>query len=81
MKLKQNNMTAQQMIENEFDLRMKLIEDKKFIQDCIKIAKQVGITAKEWNDNKGMWLLYFANELIGVDNKNGGKLRQKLTEQ
>lgn len=72
-------MKAENYINQEFELRMKLVEDQQFILDSIKIAKQLGITADEWNKNKAMILLMFANEMIGLDNKNGGKLRAKLT--
>jgi hypothetical protein len=72
-------MKAENYINHEFELRMKLVEDQQFILDSIKIAKQLGITADEWNKNKAMILLMFANEMIGLDNKNGGKLRAKLT--
>lgn len=69
---------AKDFISNEMDLRMKLIESPEFIQTAIKVAKQMGITADEWNNNMGMILLLFANEVIGIDNQNGKELRAIL---
>ena len=72
------NNVAKDFISNEMDLRMKLIESPEFIQTAIKVAKQMGITADEWNNNMGMILLLFANEVIGIDNQNGKELRAIL---
>ena len=72
------NDVAKDFISNEMDLRMKLIESPEFIQTAIKVAKQMGITANEWNNNMGMILLLFANEVIGIDNQNGKELRAIL---
>lgn len=72
------NDVAKDFISNEMDLRMKLIESSEFIQTAIKVAKQMGITADEWNNNMGMILLLFANEVIGIDNQNGKELRAIL---
>lgn len=72
------NNVAKDFISNEMNLRMKLIESPEFIQTAIKVAKQMGITADEWNNNMGMILLLFANEVIGIDNQNGKELRAIL---
>ena len=68
-----------EFIKNEMELRMKLVENPDFIKQCINVAKQMGITAQEWNKNKAVILLHFANEVIGIDNKNGRKIRASLT--
>lgn len=72
------NTETKDFISNEMNLRMKLIESPEFIQTAIKVAKQMGITADEWNNNMGGILLLFANEVIGIDNYNGKQLREIL---
>jgi hypothetical protein len=72
--------TAQQFISNEMEVRMKVIETPGFIEMAIEAAKQLGITAKEWNENKSMILMMFANEIIGIDNKNNQEIRTALNK-
>jgi hypothetical protein len=71
-------MKAKQMIKNEMDLRMSIINDKEFRLQAVEVAKKLGLTAQEWNENKAMILLFMANEMISMDNKNESKLRNKL---
>ena len=78
MNTSNTNNVAKDFISNEMNLRMKLIESPEFIQTAIKVAKQMSITADEWNNNMGMILLLFANEVIGIDNQNGKELRAIL---
>lgn len=73
------NNVAKEFISNEMNLRMKLMENPEFVQTAIKVAKQMGITADEWNQNMGGILLLFANEIIGIDNKSGKELRSLLS--
>ena len=70
--------TAQEFIKKEMDLRLKLVHNPNFINDCIKIAKKMGITAEEWNNNKAALLLFMANEAISKDNKTDFKIREWL---
>ena len=70
---------AQQFIENEINLRVKLVNDPKFIKQSVDVAKRIGITANEWNENKAAILLYFANETLKIDRENGDALRTNLT--
>ena len=72
------NKVAKDFISNEINLRMKLIESPEVIQTAITVAKQMGITADEWNNNMGGILLLFANEVIGIDNHSGKQLREIL---
>ena len=36
---------AKQFISNEMDLRVKLVEDVKFRELCVKMCKELGISA------------------------------------
>jgi hypothetical protein len=60
---------AQQFIAKEFKRRTDLINDENFRIKCIEVAKQMGITAKEWNESKGVIILHLANEVCGLENK------------
>lgn len=71
-------MTTQKFISNENEIRIKLVNDPKFLELCIKCLKQMGIPAQEWNENKMSIALYFANEFIAKDNKENGLLREFL---
>ena len=67
--LKTKNMTTQVTIQTEFKRREDLINDLNFRKVCAKHAEKIGITSKEWNDNKISILMFFANEFCGVENK------------
>lgn len=56
------NTTTTQFIETEFQKRLDLINDENFRKICIKAAKKLGITAKEWNENKAAILMLMANQ-------------------
>ena len=71
-------MKANELVKNEMNLRMSLINDEKFRIEAVEVAKQLGFTAQEWNENKAMILLFMANEMIAMDNRNESKLRNKL---
>ena len=62
-------MTTQITIQSEIKRRTDLIENEDFRKLCIKAAKELGITAKEWNENKAMLLFFFANQMCGIENK------------
>ena len=62
-------MNATEFIQKEYKRRTDLIEDVKFREMCIELAKKLGITADEWNENKATLLLYFANECCAIENK------------
>ena len=66
-------------IENEMALRTKLVNDDNFKVLCIEACKKLGISAKEWNENRMAICLFFANEMIGKDNKENGLLRNALS--
>lgn len=72
-------MTMQEFIQNENNLRIKLVEDVKFRELCIKACKELGISANEWNENKMAICLFLANEIIAKDNKENGELRNALS--
>jgi hypothetical protein len=48
------------------DLRVKLVEDVKFRELCVKMCKELGISASEWNKNKIDICLFIANQFIGL---------------
>ena len=56
-------------IESEMQRRMDLIENADFRKLCVEYAKKLGITAEEWNQNKVGILMFFANEICGMENK------------
>jgi hypothetical protein len=62
-------METKQFIKAEYQRRLDLVNDLDFRTSCVKLAKKLGITADEWNENKAMLLLYFANEFCGIENK------------
>jgi hypothetical protein len=70
--------TAQEFIKKEMDLRVKLVHNPNFIKACIEVAKKIGITANEWNNNKAAILLFMANEAISKDNKTDFQIREWL---
>ena len=62
------NETAKAIIKAEVKRRFDFINDKEFIKMCAENAERIGITAKEWNDNKAGILLMFANEFCHIEN-------------
>lgn len=55
-------------VQSEWQRRIDLIENPTFISKCATIAKEMGITAKEWNENKAIILLMFANQYCKLEN-------------
>jgi hypothetical protein len=50
---------------------MDLVNNPDFVKSCVESAKKLGITAKEWNENKAMLCLYFANQICSMENAAG----------
>ena len=71
---------ADAFINEEMEIRKRLVEDVKFRELCVKVCKELGITAAEWNANRVGICLYIANQFIGIDNQGDGKLREHLTK-
>jgi hypothetical protein len=63
-------MTPQVTIETEWKRRTDLIENPEFVKLCVEYAKQLGVTAKEWNENRAGLLMFFANEICAKENQN-----------
>jgi phage I-like protein len=63
------NTQAKEMIKAEAKRRMDLVECPKFRADVLEAAKLLGITAEEWNKEKAMICLYYANEYCAFENK------------
>ena len=72
--------TAEEFINEELDVRFKLVQDKIFRELCVKVCKELGVTAADWNANRADICLYIANQFIGLDNTGDGKLREYLTK-
>ena len=72
--------TAEEFINEELDVRFKLVQDKIFRELCVKVCKELGVTAADWNANRADICLYIANQFIGIDNAGDGKLREYLTK-
>ena len=60
---------AQITAESEFQRRVELIENADFRLKCSKLAQEIGITAKEWNENKIAILMHFANQYCKLENE------------
>ncbi len=56
-------------IESEMKRRMDLVNSADFRTKCAEIAKTIGITADEWNSNRGMICLMMANQVCGIENQ------------
>lgn len=67
--LTNNNMTTAQMIDAEFQRRVELVENPEFISKMVVLAKQIGISANEWNENKAAILMMFANQYCQLQNE------------
>ena len=63
------NLNAQKFIQDEFNRRTDLINDQNFINISIEMAKEFGITAKEWNENTFTILALFANQVCALQNR------------
>ena len=66
---KPKTMANQITIQSEFKRRTDLIDNPEFRKLAVKAAKELGITAEEWNTNKVALLMFFANELCSIENK------------
>jgi len=62
-------METKNFIKTEYQRRLDLVNDVNFRKSCVELVKKLGITDEEWNENKAMLLLYFANEFCGIENK------------
>ena len=60
---------GQQFVEKKLKSIFDLAQDPNFIKTSIQAAKDLGMTAKEWNDNKAAILLMFANEIVAIDRR------------
>jgi hypothetical protein len=63
-------MTPQVTIETEWKRRTDLIENPEFVKLCVEYAKKLGVSAKEWNENRAGLLMFFANEMCAKENQN-----------
>ena len=61
-------MKAETIIKNEFARRTALINDPAFMEAAVEAAKALGITADEWNENRAMISMMFANEFCKIEN-------------
>ena len=68
--LNKHPMTTQITIESEFKKRTDLIENAEFRAKVAEYCKQIGMTAKDWNENKAGILMMMANEVCGLENKS-----------
>jgi hypothetical protein len=72
MKAQTNTLTeaqAQDFIQAEMKRRTDLVNDAKFREICVKYVKEMGVSAKEWNENKVHFLMMFANEFCRKENE------------
>lgn len=62
-------MKATQFINAEFQRRIDLIESADFRSKMEVLAKEIEISAKEWNENKATILMMFANQYCQLQNE------------
>jgi hypothetical protein len=62
-------MKAQEFIKAELKRRTDLVECLEFRKLAVELAKKMGITAQEWNNNKAGILLLLANEFCAKENQ------------
>tara|TARA_R110000868_G_scaffold121649_1_gene322561 strand:+ start:385 stop:591 length:207 start_codon:yes stop_codon:yes gene_type:complete len=55
-------------IETELKRRMDLVNDFNFRKTCAKHAEAIGVTPKEWNENKAIIIMKFANDFCSFEN-------------
>jgi hypothetical protein len=65
----QKKMEATQFINAEFQRRIDLIENAEFCNKMAILAQEIGISAKEWNENKAVILMTFANKYCQLQNE------------
>ena len=58
-------------IKSELKRRNDLIFNEDFRKKAIEVAKELGITAREWNENKPTILMYIANMYCSMENDLG----------
>lgn len=63
------NQTNLEFFNAEWNRRESLINDLEFRKVAVKIVKKMGISAKEWNENKMLILMHLANEFCSLENK------------
>ena len=63
-----NPMTTQVTFSSEFERRDNLINNADFRAMCAKYAQSVGLTPKEWNENKVSIFMTIANEVCALEN-------------
>jgi hypothetical protein len=56
-------------IASEFQRRAELVNNPDFISKMVILAKEIGITSKEWNENKMTILMMFANKYCKLENE------------
>ena len=62
-------MKNQITFETEWNKRIELIESAQFRKLIAAYAQSIGVTEKEWDENKAGILLLMANEFCGHENK------------
>ena len=66
MNNKLNNKKMKTTLTTELKRRENLVNDESFRKVCAKVAKKVGITKEEWDNNKAIILMHFANEACKI---------------
>lgn len=62
-------MSNQVTVKSEMKRRMDLVNDLDFRTMCAKHSEAIGITPKEWNENKAIIIMKFANDYCSFENK------------
>jgi hypothetical protein len=69
---------ATELISQEWKRREDLINDIEFRKTCVEGAKKMGITSEEWNANKAVIIMMFANKFCSMENEMQRPLEVKF---
>jgi hypothetical protein len=61
--------SAEQFINEQLQLRLDLIYNPMFVQQCIQYVQSIGMTAQQWNQNALGIMMLIANEVVAEGQK------------
>ena len=61
--------SAEQFINEQLQLRLDLIYNPMFVQQCIQYVQSIGMTAQQWNQNALGIMMIIANEVVAEGQK------------
>ena len=61
--------SVEQFINEQLQLRLDLIYNPMFVQQCIQYVQSIGMTAQQWNQNALGIMMLIANEVVAEGQK------------